>query len=365
MAEKVNLVPHATGPWLLRWRGHCYAVTPALARKLQSGGDEPVSLVRRLLAEQQTSGSSPGRNRFIWLRLPMLSAAVVNSLAGRLLGLASTLALTVLCCGGGAAYAIGFWLWPGTAGASATPVGNYLLGLGLFLVTAVWHELGHAAALKREGYPPGGIGVGLLLCFPVLYCDVTPAVVLPRAGKLRVDCAGVAFQIWLGGLLLLLATRLDASALHLASLAALAAVVWSFLPFLWVDGYWFLCDLLQRPDLEHPLTSREARRGVWRVRFLAGFLTAYRCAHGLFLLAICVWLPWRLLGWLPDVSGANGRLSVNGVLYSVGGLLGLALVGLIWYSTLRRLGQYARANRCDLANVLRPVPDRDDPPFHS
>jgi len=30
--------------------------------------------------------------------------------------------------------------------------------LALFLATAVWHELGHAAALRRGGYPPGGIG---------------------------------------------------------------------------------------------------------------------------------------------------------------------------------------------------------------
>jgi len=277
VADKVLLIPHATGPWLLRWRGHCYAVAPDLARKLQSGGEESLSFVKRLLVDQQSHGSSRRRHRFIWLRLPLVPAVVVNGLAGRLRGLASSVALGLLGCLGVAAYAIGFWLWPGAPVTSASPTGGYLLGLGLFLVTAVWHELGHAAALKREGYPPGRIGVGLLLCFPVLYCDVTPAVVLPRAGKLRVDCAGVVFQLGLGGMLLVLAILLGISALQMAGLAALAAVVWSGLPFLRVDGYWFLCDLLRRSDLERPLTASELRRGTWRVRLLAGFLIVYRC----------------------------------------------------------------------------------------
>ena len=67
--------------------------------------------------------------------------------------------------------------------------------LGVFLVTALAHELGHAAALAREGWPPGSVGVGLLWVLPVGWCDVSAVALLPRRGRVRVDLAGVAFQL--------------------------------------------------------------------------------------------------------------------------------------------------------------------------
>ena len=101
----------------------------------------------------------------------------------------------------------------------------------MFLLTALWHELGHAAAIARYKYPPGAIGAGLLFVIPVLFADVTAVGVLPRAGRLRVDMAGVIFQFGLGGALALIGLVGNTNGLLGGAWLALLAVGWSLFPF--------------------------------------------------------------------------------------------------------------------------------------
>ena len=72
--------------------------------------------------------------------------------------------------------------------------GLLLLITGLVVLSAGFHELGHAAACRYGGATPGGIGVGLYLVWPAFYTDVTDAYRLPRRDRLRVDLGGLYFN---------------------------------------------------------------------------------------------------------------------------------------------------------------------------
>lgn len=228
---------------------------------------EEIDALTEAIAGRSASRSS---RRALWLRLPLVPARATAVLARWLAPLTAWPALAALAIGGVAAYTLA---GRPHAGEISTPA-----MLGWFLATALWHELGHAAALAREGYPPGGIGAGVLFLLPVLFADVSLLGALPRRGRLRVDLAGVSFQLALGGFLCL-AGRWFASA-RAASWIAIFAVGWSLLPFIRSDGYWALCDALELPDLR----SLPPRRRGWLLR---GFVFLFRIAGWFFLALVC------------------------------------------------------------------------------
>jgi hypothetical protein len=276
----------------------------------------------------------------MWLRVPLIPAWLVEKLARRLEALTWWPSLLAMAVIGGGMYLVGAlrsgWIDVGSDGHLGP-------GLGVFLALALWHELGHAAALQREGYPPGGIGLGVLFVVPVLFADVSAVAALPRVGRLRVDLAGVCFQLGAGGWLFAagaLNPHLQFSgALRLGGLLALPAVAWSLLPFIRADGYWFLADLLGLSDLERPVPLTSGRR-------LKLFLILHRVLNGAFLLMVGVaiplrvhrWLAWLFTGWgMPDWLAPAVTA-------------GFALAA--WWQLVARLLLLWSANRVDLGRLL-------------
>jgi putative peptide zinc metalloprotease protein len=237
----------------------------------------------------------------------------VDALARRLAPLASWPMLGLQLSVGVGGYAQAAGDLGGGVGPGGLRFGGSLdmmaLSGGLFLLSALWHELGHAAALRREGYPAGNIGAGVLFVVPVLYCDVTPVAALTRTGRVRVDLAGIAFQLGAGGVCAALGAWLGHEALLWAALAALLVVGWNLLPFLRTDASWLLADLVGLDSLDRPITvpsdggvrpARPDRGGVpVRYRLLAAFMVLHRLATVVFLAALVLYLPWRLAGRLP------------------------------------------------------------------
>jgi putative peptide zinc metalloprotease protein len=121
--------------------------------------------------------------------------------------------------------------------------------LGLIILSAGWHEFGHAAGCTYGGACPGAMGAGIYLAYPAFYTDVTDSYRLGRGGRLRTDLAGVYFN----GLFILATAGLYAithwEALLLVIVVQHIEAAHQLLPFLRLDGYYIVADLTGVPDL--------------------------------------------------------------------------------------------------------------------
>jgi putative peptide zinc metalloprotease protein len=124
-----------------------------------------------------------------------------------------------------------------------------LMVLGLVVLATALHEIGHATATRYGGAEPGDMGVGIYIVWPAFYTDVTDAYRLGRGGRLRVDLGGVYFN----GLFVLLIAGAYALTGYEPLLILIVVqhfqVLQQFLPFLRLDGYYILSDLVGVPDM--------------------------------------------------------------------------------------------------------------------
>ena len=322
-------LPGHGGRWLVRDRDRRFTVPADLGARLREPGGE------RLwhdLASGREAGDGPRRG--LWLRATVLPAPLVRRLARPLCGVTSWTALALLASLGTTGLLLSrAVIQDGSVASEAASAAAWPAALGVFLLTALVHELGHAAALRREGWPPGAVGVGVLWVLPVLWCDVSAASLLRRGGRARVDLAGVAFQLAAAGMVAAVSSLAGFAAGRLGAQLAVAAMIWSLMPLARTDGYWLACDLLDLPDLEaRPRGSpRPARRlGIvgWRL------LTA------LLLVAVVLALPWRVYrligGLFPDHHALTLAVrAVVGSVLLVGGIRALTRVGRI-FAAVRR-----------------------------
>ncbi len=152
--------------------------------------------------------------------------------------------------------AVSWWVFFHKGLASATyqafdKPGLLLLVVAVTILSAGFHEFGHAAAARRGGATPGVMGAGIYLVWPAFYTDVTDSYRLGRGGRVRTDLGGLYFNAivavgiagvwWLTGydaLLLVVATQI-------------LQMVRQLTPLVRFDGYHVLADLTGVPDLFH------------------------------------------------------------------------------------------------------------------
>jgi len=131
-------------------------------------------------------------------------------------------------------------------------LGNPLLMallLGTAFLNGIWHELGHSTACRYGGASPGRIGMGVFLVVPCFYSDVTDTYRLDRTGRLRTDLGGVYFNAI--GVLIVAAAYAVTGFEPLLLLIVLdqVEILKQGLPFLRLDGYYVVSDLVGVPDL--------------------------------------------------------------------------------------------------------------------
>src|SRR5580704_2979708 len=123
---------------------------------------------------------------------------------------------------------------------------DLLVVLGLSVVSALFHECGHAAGCRYGGARPGVIGVGIYLVWPSFFTNVTDSYRLSRAGRLRTDLGGVYFNlIFILALAGLYAATSSAILLLVIAITHLEMLD-QLLPFVRFDGYFILSDLFAR-----------------------------------------------------------------------------------------------------------------------
>jgi len=124
-----------------------------------------------------------------------------------------------------------------------------LLVTALVFASGAIHELGHATAARYGGATPGAMGIGVYLVWPVLFTDVSDVYRLGRGARLRTDLGGVYFNA-----IVMTAAGGAFLATHFTALLVFIVIghvqaLYQFLPFVRMDGYWVLSDLIGVPNL--------------------------------------------------------------------------------------------------------------------
>jgi putative peptide zinc metalloprotease protein len=126
---------------------------------------------------------------------------------------------------------------------------DLLLVAGLTVVSALFHECGHAAGCRYGGARPGRIGAGIYLVWPAFFTNVTDSYRLSRAGRLRTDLGGLYFNMVFMLVLAAVYAATSAEILLLVIVVTHLEMLEQLLPFLRFDGYFILSDLVGVPDL--------------------------------------------------------------------------------------------------------------------
>ncbi len=126
--------------------------------------------------------------------------------------------------------------------------GLLLVVLAIMLAAGVFHEFGHAAALRYGGGRVRGMGVGLYLIYPVLYTDVTDSYRLGRWARVRTDLGGFYFYLVFALGILGAYALTGQEFLLLVVLLINLDIIRQNIPFVRLDGYWALADLTGIPD---------------------------------------------------------------------------------------------------------------------
>jgi putative peptide zinc metalloprotease protein len=126
--------------------------------------------------------------------------------------------------------------------------GALLVVFALVLAAAVFHEFGHASALRYGGGKVRGMGAGLYLLYPVLYSDVTDSYRLGRWGRVRTDLGGFYFHLVFALAMVGLSVITGQEFLLVLVLLINLTILSECLPFVRFDGYWALTDLTGIPD---------------------------------------------------------------------------------------------------------------------
>ena len=260
-----------------------------------------------------------------------------------------------------------FWfvlIHKGVASATAQAFndpGLLVLVFALGIISAGFHELGHAAACRYGGAQPAGFGMGLYLVWPCFYTDVTDAYRLPRRDRLRVDLAGLYFNalVAVATMIIWLAWRRDALLLLVA--LQLLQMVKQLSPIIRADGYHILSDATGVPDLyahmgstlRSLLPGRRRRPSVlrgWTRVFVTFWVLVMIPVLGSLMLGAVLLLPrllssaWtsgrRLADLIPQQASAGQTLHVGADLVELLAIL-LPVIGSL-LMTQKFIRTYAR-----------------------
>ena len=193
-----------------------------------------------------------------------------------------------------------------------------LLLFAIDFAMRLFHEFGHAAALKRAGVSYGTIGFAFLIIWPVFYTDVTHAYRLNRAQRIRVDLGGMYFQLYVIIGLYIAYLLTNNPALLLSILFTGLSILEQFTPLIRFDGYYAAADIIGVPEpmsliipyvLDHLPWRRQAPKRLPPMRLFARF------AFGAYLLLMVAFIIYPI--FIVPIAGSAvfGAIVASGKFY--------------------------------------------------
>lgn len=147
--------------------------------------------------------------------------------------------------------------------------GLLLFAIVIFFAKVV-HELGHAYTAKRYGLKVPTMGIAFLVMWPVLYTDTTDAWRLPlRRQRLAIGAAGMTAEIALAAIATLIWSFLPdgpvrSATFMVASSTWVLTLLVNINPFMRFDGYYLLSDYLEIQNMQ----DRSFNLAKWQLRKL-------------------------------------------------------------------------------------------------
>lgn len=148
----------------------------------------------------------------------------------------------------------------------------FLLAL-IYPFVKVFHEFGHAYAVKKWGGEVHEIGVMFLVFFPVPYVDATAATAFrSKYQRMLVGAMGIMVEAFIAALAMIVWTLVEpglvrAMALNTMMIAGVSTLLFNGNPLLRFDAYYVLADALEIPNLANRANQYV---GYWTKRYLMG-----------------------------------------------------------------------------------------------
>jgi len=208
----------------------------------------------------------------------------------------------------------------------------------LLLGSLFFHELGHAAAVRRYDCEHGEIGVALYLIYPAFYTDVTKAWRLPKNARAVVDAGGIYFQSMFATAAGAVALVTHDAALQFFVVATVFSMLYTLNPFFKMDGYWLLSDLGGLTNLHASMADAYvtlARRWLGRApdaRSHAAAHTAILAGYGALAIAYFAFIAYYVgLYAVASAAGLPQRFGSALAGHAWGELAGVVLVpSIVW-----------------------------------
>ena len=227
------------------------------------------------------------------IAFPIFRAEWLKPLTDFLAKSVSARALWPLACAGVVLHIL-VWFHFSTMIATVLRTHSHIaIGAIVILFSLTMHELAHAAACTNRGVRHGPIGFMIYTIFPAFYTDVSDAWRLPARDRLIVDGAGIITSFLLAslGAALLFIWPNRSAALMLVLNDSL--VLMNLNPFLKMDGYWLISDMLRVPNLmscNQIVTKWLLNRLLWRKRETPAILRT----KGVLVVYLAYYLLWCL-----------------------------------------------------------------------
>ena len=250
---------------------------------------------------------------------------------------------------------------------------SILLIMLLSTLGTLCHEFGHASAAAHFGCRRMTIGWGIYIIYTVLWTNVSEAWRLPRRQRAIVDIGGVYFESLFLLLLLGLYIGTDNKVYLLSFIFIDLSIARTFNPFLRMDGYWLLSDLLGIVNLRQQQTawygeiiskvlgrnppancsnlSERARRilGIYSISTILFMTYLLYIVFTVVVLQVAAGLPGMIVKFVDDVSAGLPVLTLLGgaieIIWRTLILLGTATLLHTLLTKARRMARQIRAVR--------------------